>query len=630
MVTKFKIFPRALALICGLTLIVLAGQAGQPKPQTQNESSKPGSIKGRVIGEDGEPLAEVQVFAVAIGRAGERRLPGGNAPTQAVTDDEGNFEISDLPPASYSISAFVPGYVAPGPDEESGLGIYRIGDFANIALIKGGVITGKITNANGEALTGVSVSAIRVADINGETEDQSLPQGFGRNWRTDDRGVYRIYGLTPGTYIVQAGSANRNRPGRNPLSPYSEDSPTYYPSSARDAAMHLAVTAGSEIGGIDIRYRAEKGRAVSGQVISRAANNSSSNSGLNFSTTLIALTLPGTDSVVATTSLIARPFARPFGGGGGRNSQNESASFAFYGIPDGEYEISARRNGLGANESDAIAAPRRISVRGADVSGIQLSLAPLALLGGRVVLEKSPIACPLDRRSSVQEVLLNVERDDAVPPKENSLALLNPLRPAAPTAAGEFVFRNLETGRWRLQAKLPDEFWFVRSINLPLKTPAAAARKTAAANAAAANLSNAGRLGFATKLGEKLTGMIVTVSEGAAGLKGHLVAGEGEKLSGDYTVHLIPAEKESADEVLRYAQTNASDDGGFRFKNIAPGRYYLLAKPSKDAKALRPEAWDQNARAVLQREAEGLGRTIELQSCQRINDYQFSLKSGND
>lgn len=621
-----------MALICGLVLAVPAQQAGQPKPQTQNESSKPGSIKGRVIGEDGEPLAEVQVFAIAIGRAGERRLPGGNAPTEAITDEEGNFEIADLPPASYSISAFVPGYVAPPPDEESGLGIYRIGDFANIALIKGGVITGKITNANGEALTGVNVSAIRVADVNGENEDQALPQGFGRNWRTDDRGVYRIYGLAPGTYIVQAGSANRNRPGGNPLSPYSEDAPTYYPSSARDAAIPLAVSAGSEIGGIDIRYRAEKGRAISGQVISKASNYAANNTGLNFSATLIALTLPGTDSVVATTSLIARPFTRPFGGGG-RNSQSESASFVFYGIPDGEYEISARRNGFGANESDAIAAPKRISVRGSDVSGIQLSLAPLALLGGSVVLEKSPIACPIERRSSVQEILLTVERDEAVPPKENSLVLLNPLRPAAPTAAGEFAFRNLESGRWRLLAKLPDEFWFVRSINLPVKATATAARKTIAATAAVANLSgvaNVGRNGLTVKSGEKLNGLTVAISEGAAGLKGNLVAGEGKKISGGYTVHLIPAEKESADDILRYAQINASSEGAFRFKNIAPGRYYLLAKPLKDSQAIRPESWDQNLRAALRREAESQGQMIELQSCQRINDYLLNLKVSNN
>lgn len=616
MATKYKNFPVSLVLICALAFAAPAQQSGQPKPQAQPEQAKPGSIKGRVIGDDGEPLAEVQVFAVAVGRTGERRLPGGNAPTQAVTDDEGNFEIADLPPASYSISAFVPGYVAPPPDEESGVGIYRIGDFANITLIKGGVITGKITNANGDALTGVSVSAIRIADLNGETEDQPLPQGFGRNWRTDDRGIYRIYGLAPGTYIVQAGSANRNRPGGNPLSPYNEDAPTYYPSSARDAAMPLAISAGSEIGGIDIRYRAEKGRAVSGQVIAKSIGND------NFGATLIALSLPGTDSIVATTSLIARPFGR----GGGRNAgRGEALSFAFYGISDGEYEISARRNGFGANENDAVAAPRRISVRGADVSGIQLSLTPLALLSGRVVLEKSPIACPIERRSSLQEILLTTERNETATSTENALTLLNPIRPAAPTASGEFAFRNLELGRWRLVARLPDEFWFVRSINLPVKTATTAARKTAAATAAAANLSNVGRNGFAVKLGEKLTGLTVTVAEGAASLKGKVVTGESEKPSNEIRVYLIPAEKESADEVLRYSQSNVANDGGFQFKNLAPGQYYLLAKPAKGDKTTRPEAWDQSTRASLRKKAEAAGKVIQLQHCQQISDYKLNL-----
>jgi hypothetical protein len=72
-------------------------------------------------------------------------------------------------------------------------------------MVKGGVITGKVANVVGEVLTGVSVNAIRVAGVEGEDDDQLVFQGFGRNWRTDDRGIYRIAGLKPGNYVVNVG-----------------------------------------------------------------------------------------------------------------------------------------------------------------------------------------------------------------------------------------------------------------------------------------------------------------------------------------------------------------------------------------------------------------------------------------
>jgi hypothetical protein len=93
---------------------------------------------------------------------------------------------------------------------------------------------------------------------------------------------------------------------------------------------------------------------------------------------------------------------------------------------------------------------------------------------------------------------------------------------------------------------------------------------------------------------------------------------------------LIPAEKEAADDVLRYAQVNAGGDGGFQFKNIAPGRYYLLAKPITDGSAgnasARLQAWDNVERAALRKEAEAAGNVIELQNCQRVTDYKLSIQ----
>src|SRR5262249_58863460 len=113
-----------------------------------------------------------------------------------------------LAPSYYGTSASAPVYITPPPIEDGeSSGVYHIGDVADITRVRGGVITGKVTNAVGEPLTGVSVNAIRVGGLDGEADNQLVFQGFGRNWRTDDRGVYRVYGLIPGSYIVQAGGS---------------------------------------------------------------------------------------------------------------------------------------------------------------------------------------------------------------------------------------------------------------------------------------------------------------------------------------------------------------------------------------------------------------------------------------
>jgi hypothetical protein len=524
----------------------------------------------------------------------------------ANTDDDGNFQFEGLAPASYAISASVPGFITPPPEGENSAGVYRLGEFANVRLVKGGVITGKVTNASGDPLVGVGVAVVRVGGIDGETDDQPVFQSFGRNWRTDDLGVYRVYGLVPGAYIVQAGGGGGFGP--NLLSPFGGDAPTYYPSSAREAAVTVVVRAGEEVAGIDIRYRGDKGRVVSGRVLAKTGASND-----RFGPTQINLVIAGTDAVVATTVQMDR-------GPRGQAPGGASRGFALYGVPDGEYEVIARRGGLGA-ESDAISAPRRVSVRGADVGGVDLALAPLASLSGRVVVDKKTAACQPPRASSVEEVLLAAERDE-VQAREAALAgRLVLTRPAAPNATGEFTLRNLEAGRHRVIARLPDENWFVRAISVEGKPPASTARRTATPAPV-----NVARNGVTLKPGEKLAGMTVTIAEGAAGLKGQVNQGGGA--SDKIRVHLIPAEKEAADDVLRYAQATADGDGGFQFKHLAPGRYYLLAKPIKNdetgAAAARLQAWDNAQRAALRKEAEAANVSVELQPCQRIKDYKLS------
>jgi hypothetical protein len=266
-------------------------------------------------------------------------------------------------------------------------------------------------------------------------------------------------------------------------------------------------------------------------------------------------------------------------------------------------------------ESDAVSAPRRVSVHGVDAGGVELILAPLASLNGRVAVEKKADGCQNQRASSVEEILLTAEHDRAQAQEPALLSQLTATRPVAPNAVGEFTLRNLQAGRQRVIARLPDENWYVRAISMESKSSAPSARRTATRVPV-----NVARDGVTLKAGEKMSGITITIAEGAAALNGRVVAGQDGQLPGKVRAYLIPAEKEAADDSLRYAQANVNGDGDFNFKNLAPGRYYLLAKPVKDG-------GDGNAeRAALRKEAEVAGNVIELQSCQHVEDYKLTIQ----
>ncbi len=587
-------------------LVLLFSAQGQAQPQTAPTPLPRGPIKGRVVTEDGETLSGITVIANAIGGGNRGGRPGqGGGFAQAATDDEGNFLLDGLTPASYSLFASAPGYITAPPDEASGANVYHPGEVVTLTLLKGGVITGKVYGATGEALTGINVSAQRIGGLNGELDNTPQAPGVRQQWRTDDQGEYRIYGLATGSYLIQAGGRNNAfGPGGGPPgnSAFSEDAPTFYPSAVREGATPVTVYAGAEASGIDIRYRNLRGYAVSGKVLADKSLGESTDNSRGFALTMITLNVPGTDTVVATTAQM--PGGGPRGGGGIPTNNG----FAFYGIPDGDYEIVANRN---SEDADALAAPKRITLRGADLAGIELVLQPLASVSGRLKFEKlNPVnetACALPRKPFLTETLLRAVSETPQPTVPAIGGVNFGARRVAPDAQGAFTLRGLRAGRYRLAAELPAPTWYVRSLQWDKPAPTAATARKAPVTLAAAP-TNPTRDGLTLKPGERATGLLVTVAEGAASLSG--------KAKAYQLVHLIPAEKEAADDLLRYAQTYMPKDGAFRFTNLAPGKYWLLAQTAKPTE--RPLAWDATQRLALRRAAETTGQSVELQPCQKI------------
>ena len=556
----------ALILISTLMSITSTGQTG---PQR-----KTGSITGRVIGEDGRALEGAIVYCSPFEGTSDRT---------ALTDDEGRFSFSGLSPTAYRVSASFPGYVS-----EAGLGsdrAVRIGDSVTLNLVRGGVITGRVTDATGNPVVGVPVNAQLIKDTNGKTaRSPSAP----RARQTDDRGIYRIYGLRAGTYLVVA-NPGEYRGGL--ATGYDLEIATYHPSSNRDAAAEVTVHQGTEATSIDIRYREERGFTVSGTVDAGAQTTSN-----EFS--IMVRAYPALGPAPSNTAVGALV--------------NGIRVFSINGLSDGDYEIVATGGSWVAPEGAAYGGPpKRVSVRGADVGGVKLTIAPGVSIAGKVSVETltiRPENCPPVRESSLTEILVKSVRDERNAEAEQFEYLAS--RGSSPANdKSEFLIRNLKPGAYRLLPDLPNDWWYLKAVTMPA--------------ASAGRRIDLGRTPLLTRSGEKIANVAMTISDGAARLKGRLSAARLKR--GVWRIHLVPMEIADADNTIIYYEALSSVDGGFAFASLAPGRYWISARPVAEDETsgtqLRPVAWDVGERTKLRREAEATKRVIDLKLCQQVKDF---------
>ena len=185
-------------------------QQGQP-PRDPNAPGAPvvvgkGSISGTVVvAGSGQPARRARV-----GLSGGSDVGGGRSTT---TDEMGRFAFNALPEGRFNLSASKAGHIngtygqrqpgRPGTPIQLADG-QRLQ--VQVQITRGGVITGTVLDENAEALPGTPVRALRYVMQSGQRTLQSAGSS-----QTDDRGVYRIYGLQPGEYLVFATPRNANQ-----------------------------------------------------------------------------------------------------------------------------------------------------------------------------------------------------------------------------------------------------------------------------------------------------------------------------------------------------------------------------------------------------------------------------------
>jgi len=555
-----------------LVVIVAASVAVRAQLQTPSPSKvaadTTGTISGQVVSDSGEPLAGASLFVRAMNSA--------SIPRNTTTDADGNFRLNGLEPALYTIIASSPTYVT---DNVSGT-YYRIGDSVRLELVRGGVITGTVTNSSGDPVIGVRVRAIRVRDAKGEP---FRTPSFGAVEKpTDDRGVYRIYGLFPGTYLVSAGSGGLP----SPFNPFENDVPTYSPSSTRDTAAEISVKSGEEATA-DIRYRGEQGYSISGTV--KVA-------GINTATLTLRVVGNPTPLAAAVQQVGAR-------------------GFAFNGLADGEYTVRAQVFPATDTSQPGTSATKRVTIKGANVTGVELVPVPLAAISGRLVLESSKIAeCQGKRRPLLAEMLVALRRPEKDAEDEDGIYVGPIGGSASPDANGALMWRAIRPGRYRFDPRFFARYWYLQSITM--NTRGAKPQKIDAA----ANWTT-------VKSGEQLNNVTITLAEGAASIRGRLTLAEGAVVQPGTRLYLVPAEPDKATDVLRFFVTEISSDGTFTLNNVPPGKYLALTQTNVEgqiatvAKLREPET--AAARSKLLRSAGSKKTEIDLKPCQNLADYQL-------
>src|SRR6266852_3865560 len=158
-----------------------------------------GRITGRVVAVDnGRPVKRARVFATAA------ELPGGRG---MLTDEAGVFDLTELPAGRYNLTVSKSGFVSLSYGQRRPLQAgtpLQLGDGQQLKgiqfqLPRGSVVGGRVLDEDGDAMPGVMVRVMRYQYLQGER--RLTPAGVAQ---TDDKGQYRVWGLLPGDYYVNA------------------------------------------------------------------------------------------------------------------------------------------------------------------------------------------------------------------------------------------------------------------------------------------------------------------------------------------------------------------------------------------------------------------------------------------
>jgi hypothetical protein len=339
---------------------------GEPEPprvtgprDRSRETAATGRISGRVVGGDtGRPLRRAQVHISGEG------VPQGRGVT---TDDDGRFELTDLPAGSYTLMAAKGGYAtvmygqrrpmeSPRPIElAAGQRLQGL----NLNLPRGAVIAGRVTDDVGEPVANIGVRALRYYRMQGRL--MLVPGGFFFNGNsTDDLGRFRIFGLPAGDYYISAGNDAFREQGMV-WDANESVVRTYFPGTpSLSDAQRIRVGAGEEVTSVNFAIAAARAATISGTVID-------------------SLGQP-----VERGHIMMEESGNLMGTGG--SGMVENGAFTVRNVSPGTYTLHVN---MGDNDREA--ASVQVNVASEDITGLAIVTSPAAAIVGQVLFESEPL-----------------------------------------------------------------------------------------------------------------------------------------------------------------------------------------------------------------------------------------------
>lgn len=561
-----------LAALCVMPSVLLASQQPRDAGTVRTGTSE---IAGTVVADD-TPVSPVRRATITLTGADL-----GTTHLIAVTDDAGGFAFTSLPAGRYSLSASKGGYVpsAFGAKRPGGPGTtIVVGDGQHVGslvmkLLKGSVLSGTVLDESGRPAPDVTVSALHYA-VSFQTGARTLqPTPFASGQTTDDRGMYRIYGLAPGEYVVSATSSMRPNgdpraaadihqitdadiqraqqllresggapavpvavPGGSPRTPGSTViyAPVYYPAAVAAAdATTIALGPHEERSGVDVHLRMVPTSRVEGVV--------SGPDGTPVPDVRILLMDPG-------------PLPEGFLAMALRNTTSDrQGRFVLPGIPPGRYTISASEfpgaaaragSAGGPAAGSALWAITEVSVEGSDVTA-SLVLSPGVTVSGRMVFEGA-----------------------LTPPDPTTMPLILVRSPLTATgfgglranADGSFTFPSVAPGTYRISVNGRGSAlagWLLKSVTV--------------------NGDDWVDVPFDIRPNENVEGVVVTFTDRHAEISGRMQDAAG-KPAPEYFIVVFSADKRFwLPQSRRTQEVRPGADGQFVIRDLPAGDYLLSA-----------------------------------------------------
>ena len=445
-ITRFQI-------LLSITSLFIFSVANAQTPQ-QDSRPRTASVSGRVT-VAGKPAVNVKVVVTEVK---DRPAPGSQDFSMdltgvgtgedhvALTDAEGRYRVTNLPEGKYEAKVSMGGHVREKPSPNASL----IESFSlnggesrgnvNFTLVRGGVITGRVTDADGRPLIARAVSLRVVDEQGGKTvapgsqNPMNMVMGF-EGSQTDDRGVYRIFGLRAGRYLVSAGGESDVFTGTAGNYPRA-----WHPDAAdENQAKVVEVTSGGEVTGVDIRLgAAKKTYEALGRVVDDETGKPIAGAGV------MCIRVKAADESAAIDGI-------GFGGFGGNAKTDEQGNFRFAGLAPGQYQLNlADYESLLTGGGNYYSDGAKFEIHGGDVAGVEMRAKSGATISGVAVIEDADQSA----KSSLSQTMLMAYSSPPSPNEEGENAVASQMTPAISRVGsdGAFSLKGLRPGKVTIQA----------------------------------------------------------------------------------------------------------------------------------------------------------------------------------